>query len=124
MCGSAPPLSSGLLCARSEPQIQYKLVSQSVLVNHTRPGEFSIRAHFRLRTRAGPGPFWVVVWVHVEGGEGSPSQIGWQLRDLQVSRDLRFWPFWAQKQKLRGGLWLWFVLKLIELPVYIVGVAR
>ena len=83
MCGSAPPLSSGLLCARSEPQIQYKSVSQSVLVNHTRPGEFSIRAHFHLRTQAGP---WQVSFLGIRNrGNRNNGFYSWDYVDLGLN---------------------------------------
>ena len=60
-------------------------VSQSVLVNSTLFGESSIRVYVRLRARVGPGPFWVVVWVHMEGRDCSQHQQG-----LFFFRSLRF----------------------------------
>ena len=85
MHGSSPCLSLGSFCAWLQPQMREKSVSQSVLVNSTLFWEFLIRAYIRLRARVGPGPFWVVVWVHMEGQDCSQHQQG-----LFFFRSLRF----------------------------------
>ena len=85
MHGSSPHLSLGSFCAWLQPQMREKSVSQSVLVNSTLFWEFLIRAYIRLRARVGPGPFWVVVWVHMEGRDCSQHQQG-----LFFFRSLRF----------------------------------
>ena len=49
-------------------------------------GKYPIRAHFRLYTRVGPGPFWVVVWVHIKGDGCSQDQQGlFSFRSLHFS---------------------------------------
>ena len=58
-------------CDRSQPYSQSVFSQQPPL----QLGKYPIQAHFCPRTWVGPcrpGPFWVVVWVHMEGG-GCPQ---------------------------------------------------